>query len=344
MARVCAGLGLFLLGSVAAAEPLAIQLRNQVPPGQKPALLVTAAGGAQAIRVELDRLDDGKHFTAAAGRLKPGQQATLAFGDGKAGRFRWQGKLIADLPDGKRLTNELTFETATTGEVHVTYARDRLDLEARKLEFQMSRPAGKATIVVIGDDGSELGRGEASYAGEKPGTWLAIAWPAARPGNVLRLELRAEDSAGLATLVKLIPWSVHIPHEEVVFATGKWDIEPAEERKLDASYARIIAAAEKVRKHEPTLPIRVYIAGHTDTVGSTDDNRKLSLARAKAIATWYRDRGLPLPLAYAGFGEDVPKVKTPDNIDEARNRRADYILGAEEPLLTRTHKANWHNL
>jgi hypothetical protein len=84
--------------------------------------------------------------------------------------------------------------------------------------------------------------------------------------------------------------------------------------------------------------------GHTDTVGSAADNRKLSLARARAIAAWYHERGLPLPLAYAGFGEDALKVKTPDNTDEAANRRADYIVGVEEPLVARGVRASWYKL
>ena len=48
-------------------------------------------------------------------------------------------------------------------------------------------------------------------------------------------------------------------------------------------------------------------------------------------ATWFRDRGLPLPLYFAGFGEDQLAVPTIDNVDEVRNRRVDYVVGVEEP-------------
>ena len=34
---------------------------------------------------------------------------------------------------------------------------------------------------------------------------------------------------------------------------------------------------------------------------------------------------------HEGFGEERPKVKTADETDEARNRRPDYVLAAEEP-------------
>ena len=81
------------------------------------------------------------------------------------------------------------------------------------------------------------------------------------------------------------------------------------------------------RKADPTLPVRLFIAGHTDTVGGNDKNRKLSLARAKAIASYFRKKGIKIPIAFAGFGEEVLKVKTADNTDERANRRADYVLG-----------------
>ena len=39
--------------------------------------------------------------------------------------------------------------------------------------------------------------------------------------------------------------------------------------------------------------------------------------------------------AFTGFGEQVLKVKTPDDTDERRNRRADYVIaprGAPPPF------------
>ncbi len=331
-----------LTASLAWADPIEIGLHNQVPSGQRPSLTITAEAPLDQVRDELER-DDGQHFTVTHGRLRQGGAATLPFGDTRAGKFHWTGKLVAIFPDGNRFSTGLTFETATVGQLHVTYRRDRLDLDAHTLEFQLSHPAGRAELTVIGDDGRELGRGQATFHHEPAGAWLKIGWTQT-PGNVLRLELRAFDASGLGVTVKLIPWSVSVAHEEVVFATGQSAIAPSEAPKLDASYQRIIDAVAKVRKVAPELPVKLYIAGHTDTVGKPGDNRKLSLDRARAIASWFRDHGLPLPVAYAGFGEDAPKVRTPDNTDEPRNRRADYIVGVEPPVLARGVTAAWHNL
>ena len=99
------------------------------------------------------------------------------------------------------------------------------------------------------------------------------------------LELRAVSKEGLAVQVKLTPWAVPVQHEDVVFETGKWEIRPSEEQKLDASFKKIVEKIEEVRKNEPTAPVKLYIAGHTDTVGGSAENRTLSLHRARAIGT-----------------------------------------------------------
>jgi outer membrane protein OmpA-like peptidoglycan-associated protein len=137
---------------------------------------------------------------------------------------------------------------------------------------------------------------------------------------------------GLVTRVELIPWSVAIDHEDVNFATNSSAIEPGEEAKLDASLARI---GEVVKRSERFVKMQLYIAGHTDTVGPAGKNLALSLDRARAIAAYFRRKRLALPIVYAGFGEQVLKVSTPDETDERRNRRADYViapLGAPPPF------------
>jgi outer membrane protein OmpA-like peptidoglycan-associated protein len=115
-----------------------------------------------------------------------------------------------------------------------------------------------------------------------------------------------------------------VAHEDVNFRTDSAAIDPDETRKLDASLAQI---DEIVKRAGRFMKLKLYIAGHTDTVGPPDKNRKLSLARAVAIGGYLRGKGLAIPIVVAGFGEDVPKVKTPDNTDERANRRADYVLG-----------------
>lgn len=308
----------------ATAQPVSYQLAGDVAAGKKPALRLVAAQAVRDVRLELER-DDGRRFTAARASLAAGEAVTFPVGDGAPGRARYRGTLSARPAAGPdRWTGELAFETLVRAPVKLGYDLEHLDLDGRQLRFTMSRPAGRAELVAVGEDGAELGRGEATFRGEAPGTWVAVGWTQPDGARVLKLRLRAVTAEGLEASVELVPWSVTIDHEDVTFDTDRAEIAPGEAAKLDASLARI---EELARRTGPVLPLRLYVAGHTDTVGPGAKNRALSLARARAIAAYFRAHGLAVPIAYAGFGEDVPRVATPDETDARANRRADYVLG-----------------
>ncbi|HET7502043.1 MAG TPA: OmpA family protein [Kofleriaceae bacterium] len=208
--------------------------------------------------------------------------------------------------------------------IRVAYDAEHLDLDKHVLQFKPSRAITEATLVVIGEDGAELGKAAATYGDANAGRWLALSWTQPGGARVMTLQLRVAAADGAATHVELVPWSVEVEHEDVNFATDSWVIEPGEAGKLDASLAKIEEIARRAGRF---MKMKLYIAGHTDTVGPSAKNRKLSLARARAIAEYLHHKGLALPIAIAGFGEDVLKVKTPDSTDERRNRRADYVIG-----------------
>lgn len=238
---------------------------------------------------------------------------------------------------------------ATAGPARVvTYDAEHLDLDKRTLQFKVALPATEATIVAIGEDGSELGTGTATFAKTSPSEWQTITWTQPEATRVMKLKLRVvlSDAKQGAANVELIPWSVTIDHEDVNFAVDSAVIEPSESAKLDASYAKI---ADVAKRSEKFMKLRLYVAGHTDTVGSNAKNLKLSLDRARAIAAYFRKKGTKLPIAFAGYGEEVLKVKTPDSTDERANRRADYVIGpaAGDPPFKGAYakvKASWKAL
>lgn len=315
---------LLLVAGTAVAQPVKFQLDGDVPIGKKPALKITAAQKVSELRVQLER-DDGKKFEAKHAGLAAGQSVSLPIGDGAAGKASYQGTLTLVVAGKGSWSHELIFETLVRAPLKVTYDAEHLDLDKRVLQFKLSRPAGKAELVALGEDGGELGKGAATYSGKDPvDTWLAISWTQPASTRVMKLEVRITAADGQATRLELIPWSVEIAHEDVSFATDSSAIEPGEEKKLDASLAKI---AEVVKRSERFVKMKLYVAGHTDTVGPSAKNRKLSLARARAIAGYFKKRGLALPVAVAGYGEDVLKVKTADETDERANRRADYVIG-----------------
>ncbi|MEO6775590.1 MAG: OmpA family protein [Kofleriaceae bacterium] len=305
---------------VAHAQPVSYQLKLEVPAGQKPQIRITGATRVMGVRLELER-DDGKRFTLDQRALERNQAVTLTIGDGAAGKAHYQGTISARQP---AWSEPIQFATVVRPALTVGYDADHLDLDGHVLQFTMSRPAGAATLTAIGEDGTTLGDGAATYARQPAGTWLAIPWTQPAGARVLKLKLHAESSDAGVTEVELVPWSVSIDHQDVTFATDSAVIADTEQTKLAASVAKI---QEIVNRSERFVKMRLYVAGHTDTVGPSAKNQQLSLARAHAIAQYFRTHGIALPIAYAGFGEGVLKVITKDNTDLAANRRADYVLG-----------------
>jgi outer membrane protein OmpA-like peptidoglycan-associated protein len=71
----------------------------------------------------------------------------------------------------------------------------------------------------------------------------------------------------------------------------------------------------------------VEVIGHTDTVGSEEDNDRLSVRRAEEVMSWLAGKGFDRSLMSAvGRGERELKVATDDNIDSAANRRVEVIV------------------
>ena len=71
----------------------------------------------------------------------------------------------------------------------------------------------------------------------------------------------------------------------------------------------------------------VEVIGHTDTIGSEDDNDKLSVRRAEEVMAWLVGQGFDRSLLSAvGRGERELKETTADNVNSAVNRRVEVIV------------------
>jgi outer membrane protein OmpA-like peptidoglycan-associated protein len=225
----------------------------------------------------------------------------------------------------------------------VVVDKSKIDLANHRLELRMSRPPAEVKIKVLADTGEVLADESHDVSGHPAGAPLMVTWTPSSPAAAARIEIKATDTTGGFAGVAVTSWSVSIPHEEVVFKTDSAEIMASERPKLEASLQKINAALGAHRQEfgRPTL----FIAGHTDTVGADGYNLKLSQARAQSIARWFRGHGLRIPVAYEGFGEYALAVKTADNVDEIRNRRADYILSIDEPAVKSTaFRSSWKRL
>ena len=228
-------------------------------------------------------------------------------------------------------------EAARLPPLEVRIDPKEVDIEQGQLSLRMSRPAARVTLKVIGLSGAVLADVAQSFDGAAAGSELVVRWPVAEATQpaasdgadaVARIEVFAYDTNDYYKGVALTPWSFEIPHEDVVFETDSAEIRASETRKLTESLARINSQLPRA-KHLGNVTL--FVVAHTDTVGTSDYNLKLSTRRARALARWFRGHGLKLPIAYDGVGEGALEVKTVDEVDEPRNRRADYMLGIEPP-------------
>jgi outer membrane protein OmpA-like peptidoglycan-associated protein len=220
----------------------------------------------------------------------------------------------------------------------VTVDRSKVDIEHHHLEVVLSRTAKTVDIKELGDSGSVLADETHDFSGKAAGTPLLVTWQPSSDEPVARIEVFGHDTDGYYAGVAIVPWAVKIPHQEVLFDTDKADIKASQKPKLEESYGKIKDAIEA---HKDLGAIKLFIAGHTDTVGTASHNLELSRRRAKAIAYWFKKRGLSIPVLWEGFGESVPAVKTGDEVDEPRNRRVDYILAIEPPALKAGSAPSW---
>jgi outer membrane protein OmpA-like peptidoglycan-associated protein len=326
--------------AVAQEVGLGIVSRTTVPRGEKPTLTLRAQRPVKRVVVSLRR-SDGTTFTLKAGPLAPGAERTLTLDQGN-GTQQYQGAITvtyADAPDEGEVSMPLSFDATVLAPPVLSVKTEDLDLPGRRLEVAMDRPARRVDFTVYGDSGQVLDRGEASFPLPVEGK-VPVVWNQPEGTQVLRIDLVGHDAAGLfSPTLQLFPWSLEIPHEEVLFPSDQATIPPAELPKVKAAVSEVETA---VRRYGKVVDVRLFVAGHTDTVGGADHNRELSRARAQAIGHAFRKAGVRLPILYVGLGEEMPRVVTPDEKDEPRNRRAEYILAVEEPALPGT--AGWSRL
>lgn len=327
------------VASLGWANAVDVSVTRRVQMGQGlPTLHVHIRDELAGFRVNLVR-SDGKTFNFKGGG-SPGVTRNIELSQPE-GAFSYTGELIGVFRDGTSSTMPLNFETQLFGPLRIEFTPEGVDLEKPSVTFKISRPAKKAHVSVLMESGHVAFDGDIPFAEEPAQTPLVVSWPKAE-GRVLKISVQAYDLYDFFNGFEVFPWQIDIPHEEVNFESGKWSIPSEEQAKLDGSLKLI---EDAVTRYGRWAPVKLYVLGHTDTVGSAVSNRKLSMQRAQSIAAYFRKRGLKVPIFFEGFGEDALRVATEDETDEVRNRRAEYVVSVEAPKLQRAPTApKWQKL
>lgn len=288
----------------------------------KPALKLIPQLDASNLDV---RVECGGKPQTRGGPARAGEVVGFEF-DLPAGRYTCKGSLSGEFADGTYGDMPLSFQVEMLPPMRIVLVPDRLDLQARRVAVTLDRPASKVEVTALGTRGAELAQGTLPTSAA-PGTPIEAEW-GPPSGEPIKLRVRAWDAYGFWSELLVSVWSYAIPHEDVVFATNSATIEPTEEPKLVAA---LVEAKKVYEKYDGEVQVRLYVGGHTDTVGDASMNAELSGRRALALARWFKENGFAGPIYWYGFGEGRPAVATGDGVDEPRNRRAEYTLAGAPP-------------
>lgn len=310
-----------LLAGAASAQDLDFGYTPAPGPGEQPGLLVTPQRAVKTLEVSCDAGGTTYDFQ------KSGLQA------GRLVRFEWKRDTAvtsaecfvrAIFPDGYVSEVSLPIEYSYAGALSVDLSRASADVKERTLTVRVSEAVDRAEIIAYGARKAVLDQTTVEI-GDGPGD-IMVPW-VGDPSDVVLLDVKLHSAAAWAGFT-YSPWFLDIPHDDVLFETNSADIPAGEAHKLERTLRDL---QDVIEKYGEVVPVKLYIAGCTDTVGDAAHNRDLSRQRARAIARWLREHGYDRPIYFHGFGESLLAVSTGDGVDEARNRRVLYMVGANPP-------------
>lgn len=167
---------------------------------------------------------------------------------------------------------------------------------ARSAEMAIEEAAQARRLAESSASELDLARREAELASQQVNTLKR---------QLENLQLRQTESGVVVTL------------GDVLFATGQTAL-------LDSAKASLEEVVDLLQT-EPDKLIR--IEGHTDSVGSSESNLKLSEQRAASVRAALIELGVAESrVTSIGLGEDFPIASNDDEEGRARNRRVDVIL------------------
>lgn len=305
----------------AAAQDLNFGYTPSPGPGENPALLVTPARTVANLYVQIE----------VGGRTLEFTKKNVAAGAQQ--RFEWKRDasvthadafIRASFADGDVTENNVPIDYSYKGQLSIDLSRASADLQKRTVTVKVTSAVNEAEVVAYGAHKAELDRRVVPLSGG-PG---AVDVPfVGEPADVVLLEVTLKSGNAWAGFT-YSPWFLDIPHEDVLFASDRAEIPPEELWKLTATLGQL---NEVIDKYGAVVPVKLYIAGCTDTMGDGEHNRDLSLRRAQAIAKWIRANGYGHAVFYYGFGESLLASPTGDGVDDPLNRRALYMVGANPP-------------
>ncbi len=122
---------------------------------------------------------------------------------------------------------------------------------------------------------------------------------------------------------------------KVLFETGKAKLKKVSFPVLDD----VVLAMEK----HPEI-VKLQVAGHTDSDGDANANKRLSKRRATAVMKYLIKKGIEKDrLSAIGVGEDAPLVSNDTEEGKDKNRRVEFIIVERAKIRAVTHSTSTVN-
>ena len=203
-------------------------------------------------------------------------------------------------PNGDRIINETDANGRLLRRVRVVNGREYVLIDNR---YQRRPGAGFAFIVMLPPPVIHIPRDHYIVEVDRAPPPLIYETLVAPPVEPITTHYTLDQIRYNATVRERMP---RIDIDTITFETGSWEVAPGQ--------ARLLAPiAEAMKRAIAKNPNEVYlIEGHTDAVGSPEDNLSLSDRRAEAVAEILtQDFGIPPEnLVTQGYGEQGLKVQT----------------------------------
>jgi outer membrane protein OmpA-like peptidoglycan-associated protein len=213
-------------------------------------------------------------------------------------------------------TRRLEAEKAATV-ARVAADQERLERERAQQETSQVQ-SDAASALAAAESAKQAADADAQQARVEALRAQAAVAVAEQEKKALRDRLREQLNAILETRESARGLIMNVP--DVLFDTGSSRLTSVAREKL-ARIGGILAA-------QPDL--HVAAEGHTDNVGSADENQRLSERRASAVLAYLVQQKIPLTAVDTkGFGETRPIASNDTPAGRQQNRRVELVVSGE---------------
>ena len=312
---------LLLRTTLAYAQDLDFGVTPAPGPKESPAFFLTPGRALKSLFVDCEV--GGKHIVVEKGSVSAGSKVTVSFPRNESVTTA-ECFVRADYSAGDVVEQSVPVEWAYKLPLSIDLSHADADLEAKTVTVRTSSKVDEAEITAYGAGKAILDKRTVPLSAGPGEVKVPFVGD---PADVVLLDVTLRNGNAWAGFT-YSPWFLNIPHDDVLFASDSDLIPGDQEWKLTHALEEL---NDVMVKYGSIVPVKLYLAGCTDTVGDGAHNKELSERRARSIGKWLKGHGFAGPVYYYGFGEGLLAVDTGDGVDNASNRRALYLVGANPP-------------